>query len=173
MKNNDKIAILNVHKLAFGETEGEEVAQLADSLLEHPETLSINVRRDGKLAGNVLFTPFFFTEHPQIRCQLLAPCGVLPEYQGQGVGRELMETSLEHLKSNGTDAVFVLGVPTFYPRYGFAPTDKPTPYPDLLTIPESWMAFEYAAGTIDKLRGETRAIPQLMHAHFWDTSMYE
>ena len=32
-----------------------------------------------------------------------------------------MEISTGHHKSNGTDAVFVLGVPTFYPRRGFVP----------------------------------------------------
>ncbi|MBO9449306.1 N-acetyltransferase [Tropicibacter sp. R16_0] len=172
MKQNEIDAILNVHRLAFGPEEGEETAQLAKDLLGHPDVLSFSVERDGQIAGNVLFMPFEFVDHPGVACQLLAPCGVLPEYQGQGVGRELMQTSIAHLTAIGTDAVFVLGVPTFYPRYGFAPTDKQTPYPDLLTLPQSWMALELVTGTVAPLSGKTLAIPQFMQPQFWDTSMY-
>ena len=164
--------LVNLHLLAFGEDEGAEVAQLAEAFLSLPETISISVERDGKVVGNVLFTPFVFPDHPQTKCHLLAPCGVLPEYQGHGVGKEVMETSIEHLKSIGTDAVFVLGVPTFYPRYGFAPTDKQTPYPDLLTMPESWMALELTAGALKPLSGKTVAADPIMQPEFWDTSAY-
>lgn len=163
-------AIVEVHRLAFGEAEGEETAQLAKDFLSHPDTISISVKRDGQVAGNVLFTPFVFQDHPDTKCFLLAPCGVSPDYQGRGVGKELMKTSIEHLQSIGTDAVFVLGVPAFYPRYGFVPTDKQTPYPDLLTVPEAWMALELTSGTFEKLSGKTKAIQQFMQPHWWDTS---
>jgi predicted N-acetyltransferase YhbS len=84
-----------------------------------------------------------------------------------------METSLDHLRTIGTQAVFVLGVPTFYPRYGYAPTDKQTPYPDLLTLPNSWMALELQSGTLAKLSGQTLAVAPLMHAAVWDTSVFD
>ena len=172
MNQNEIDAIAEVHRRAFGDTEGAEIAQLARDFLDHPDTISISVKRDGQIAGNVLFSPFTFKDHPDAKCYLLAPCGVSPEYQGHGVGKELMETSIAHLKSIGTDAVFVLGVPTFYPRYGFVPTDKETPYPDLLTVPEAWMALELTEGTVGNLSGKTMAIPQFMHAHWWDTSQH-
>jgi predicted N-acetyltransferase YhbS len=66
-----------------------------------------------------------------------------------------------------------LGVPTFYPLFGFVPTDKETPYPNLLTIPEAWMALELTAGSADKLGGKAIAIDPFMHAHLWDTSQHE
>lgn len=170
MKHNDIEAILDVHRLAFGEEEGPETAQLAKDFLGHPDTISISAERDGKVVGNVLFTSFAFTDHTDTQCYLLAPCGVLPEYQGRGVGKEIMENSIEHLRSIGTDAIFVLGVPTFYPRYGFVPTDKQAPYPDLMKATEAWMALELTKGTIKKLSGPTKAIPQFMHPHWWDTT---
>lgn len=170
MKRTDIDKILEVHRLAFGEAEGAEIAQLAKDFLDHPDTISISAERDGEIAGNVLFTPFVFKDHPSTKCYLLAPCGVSPEYQGHGVGKEIMETSIHHLKSIGADAVFVLGVPTFYPRYGFTQTDKQTPYPDLLTATEAWMALELTPGTVEKLGGQTIAIPQFMQSHWWDTS---
>ncbi|MEP1426898.1 MAG: N-acetyltransferase [Halioglobus sp.] len=170
MKQTDIDAILVVHRLAFGEAEGAEIAQLAKDFLNLPNTITISAERDGKIAGNVLFTPFVFKDCPDKKCYLLAPCGVSPKYQGRGVGKEIMETSISHLKSIGTDAVFVLGVPTFYPRYGFAQTDKQTPYPELLTMPEAWMALELSPGTVEKLSGQTTAVSPFMQSHWWDTS---
>ncbi|MEM7479241.1 MAG: N-acetyltransferase [Planctomycetota bacterium] len=170
MDRKDFESIMNVHRLAFGEAEGPEVARLARDFLGLPDTISTSARRDGKIVGNVLFTPFLFQDQPDAKCCLLAPCGVLPNYQGQGVGKELMETSIEHLKSVKTDAVFVLGVPAFYPRYGFAPTDKQTPYPDLLTISEPWMALELNPGSLSRLGGKTIAVKPFMVPEYWDTS---
>lgn len=172
MNQTETKAILDVHLQAFGSGEGPEIARLAKDLLALPDTISISVRRGGTIAGNVLFTPFVFQNHPDAACYLLAPCGVLPGLQGQGVGKELMETSIGHLKSIGADAVFVLGVPGFYPRYGFAPTDKQTPYPDLLTLPASWMMLELKAGSAGPLSGRTLAVEPFMQPALWDTSAY-
>lgn len=172
MTNTEKQAILQVHRLAFGDDEGPVIEQLADNFLARPDTISISVSRDDTIAGNVLFTPFAFQDHMDANCQLLAPLGVLPEYHGKGVGRELMETAIAHLKSIGTDAVYVLGVPTFYPRFGFVPTDKQTPYPNLLTIPESWMELALNQSVAERLSGRTVAIEPFMQPELWDTSAY-
>lgn len=172
MNHTETAAIVDVHRLAFGKEEGDDIARLAEVFLGLADTISISAKRDGKIVGNVLFTPFNFLDHPDAKCYLLAPCGVLPAYQGHGVGKEIMEASIEHLSSVGADAVFVLGVPTFYPRYGFVPTDKQTPYPDLMTAPEAWMALELTKGSVKKLSGKTVAIPQFMQPHWWDTSQH-
>ena len=172
MTRSETETIVELHRLAFGEEEGPEIARLATAFLAQPDTVSVSVQRGGTLAGNVLFTPFAFQDHPDTACYLLAPCGVLPGYQGQGIGKELMETGIAQLKSRGADAVFVLGVPGFYPRYGFAPTDKQTPYPDLLTLPESWMALELTPGALPPLSGRTIAVEPFMRPEFWDTSAY-
>ncbi|MCP9483769.1 N-acetyltransferase [Shimia sp. CNT1-13L.2] len=173
MHQQDIDAIKDVHLKAFGPDEGPDIAALASALLARQDTILISAKRAGKIVGNVLFTPFIFQDQPEIQCHLLAPCGVMPDHQGQGVGKELMETSIDHLRTIGTQAVFVLGVPTFYPRYGYAPTDKQTPYPDLLTLPNSWMALELQRGTLAKLTGKTLAVAPIMPAVFWDTSVFD
>ncbi len=170
MKASEKETIKNIHFLAFSD-EGKETSELAEAFLAEPDTISISAERQGKTVGNVLFTPFVFEEHPEKKCYLLAPIGVLPEYQrGFGVGRELMQAGIEQLKSIGTEAIFVLGVPTYYPQYGFVPTDKQTPYPDLLTIPESWMALELNKEVLNSIGGKTNANKPFMNPMFWDTS---
>ncbi|MBC6440864.1 MAG: hypothetical protein GDA49_10760 [Rhodospirillales bacterium] len=80
-----------------------------------------------------------------------------------------MKCSTDHLKSLGVDAVFVLGVPAYYPKFGYVPTDKQTPYPDLLTIPEAWMVLELTAGSVKPPDGTTIAVESLMNPDLWDT----
>jgi putative acetyltransferase len=167
---SEKAVIKNIHLLAFGETEGEEIAKLAGDFLAFPETISINAKREEKIVGNILFTPFSFKDHPEKKCYLLAPLGVLPEYQRCGVGKELIQTGIQHLRSIGADAIFVLGVPTYYPQHGFVPTDGQTPYPTLLTMPEAWMILELNEGVANYLSGETVAVEPFMQPAFWDTS---
>lgn len=174
MNSSEKSVIKNIHFQAFGEAEGKETSELAVSFLSLPQTISINAERDGKAVGNIIFTPFWFKDHPDKKCYLLAPLGVIPEYQrGFGVGKELVQNGIAQLKSIGADAVFVLGVPSYYPQHGFVPTDKQTPYPDLLTIPESWMVLELKPGAAKQLSGETTAVEPFMDPVFWDTSGYE
>lgn len=171
MSSSNHEIIKNIHLLAFGETEGKETSELAEAFLGLPDTVSISAEREGKVVGNVLFTTFVFEEHPDKKCFLLAPIGVLPAYQrGFGVGKELMQKGIEYLKSIGTDAIFVLGVPTYYPRYGFELTNKQTPYPDLLTMPEAWMVLELNTGVVSTLSGKTKAVEPFMNPVFWDTS---
>ncbi len=54
----------------------------------------------------------------------LAPLAVKPDFQGQGIGSELLRFALrqEVIKDN---TIFVLGAPGFYKRFGFAPCAQP------------------------------------------------
>jgi len=49
----------------------------------------------------------------------LGPVSVLPDYQRQGVGSELVERVLLVLESRGASGCVVLGDPGYYARFGF------------------------------------------------------
>jgi putative acetyltransferase len=51
----------------------------------------------------------------------LAPLSVAPDRQRSGVGGTLIRTGLERAAEGGWDAVFVLGEPAYYRRFGFDP----------------------------------------------------
>jgi GNAT superfamily N-acetyltransferase len=57
---------------------------------------------------------------------------VLPEFQGKGIGRHIMDAIMEYLKTHASNGAFVglmaaKGVSEFYERYGFKerPSDAP------------------------------------------------
>lgn len=54
----------------------------------------------------------------------LAPLAVKPEFQGQGVGSELLRFALRQEGIKDT-TIFVLGDPDFYQRFGFSPCAMP------------------------------------------------
>jgi putative acetyltransferase len=51
----------------------------------------------------------------------LGPMAVVPEHQRQGIGSDLVTTSLERLRRAACPFVVVVGHPAFYPRFGFKP----------------------------------------------------
>ncbi len=55
----------------------------------------------------------------------LAPLAVKREFQGQGIGSELLRFALRQEGIKNT-AIFVLGEPAFYQRFGFAPCAMPS-----------------------------------------------
>lgn len=55
---------------------------------------------------------------------MLAPTGVLPQYQGEGAGTAVINAALELAEEDGEAFVIVYGYPHYYPRFGFAPASQ-------------------------------------------------
>jgi len=75
-----------------------------------------------KVIGYIAFSNAY---HGTQVCGLhLAPMAVAPDFQGQGVGAELLRFALrqEAIKSQ---PLFVLGEPDYYSRFGFEPCSMP------------------------------------------------
>lgn len=49
----------------------------------------------------------------------MGPLGVLPSYQGKGIGTLLMKHSINVAKTLGYNAIVIFGNPNFYHRFGF------------------------------------------------------
>jgi putative acetyltransferase len=56
-----------------------------------------------------------------VRAMGLAPMAVTPDRQRSGIGASLIAAGLDECRQAGVEAVFVVGHPTYYPRYGFVP----------------------------------------------------
>ena len=54
----------------------------------------------------------------------LAPVAVLPEYQRQGVGTNLIQEAHKRAAASGYRSSLVLGHPDYYPRFGYQRADR-------------------------------------------------
>lgn len=116
----DHAAIAEVNRLAFaGDAEARLVAALRDSDSFVP-ALSLVAAIEGKVLGHLLLTRIVIrTESGAVPALALAPMAVLPKFQRQGIGSQLVIEGLGAARRLSHDLVIVLGHPEFYPRFGF------------------------------------------------------
>ncbi len=114
----DAPAIRFVHQQAFG---GDIEPRLVDMLRESGRvTLSLVAVVADKVVGHILFSPVTVELTPKNSCwTALGPIGVLPDYQGQGIGSQLVREGLAKCRQIGCDGVVLLGEPAYYSRFGF------------------------------------------------------
>ncbi|MGE4048389.1 MAG: GNAT family N-acetyltransferase [Acetobacteraceae bacterium] len=108
----DQTVIAAIHRTALGEDE----AALVDALRQTKDAaMSLVAERCHTVVGHLLFSRL----RAPMRALALAPLSVLPDYQRQGIGSDLVKTGLDQAVKDGWEAVFVLGEPAFYARFGF------------------------------------------------------
>lgn len=83
----------------------------------------------------------------------LAPVSILPEYQKQGLGSQLIEESLKIARELGYTSVIVLGHHEYYPKFGFKPASAYGIKAPFEVPNESFMAVELRDGSLENVRG--------------------
>jgi putative acetyltransferase len=117
----DEAAIRQVNEQAFAR---QNEANLVDALRDAGEgIISLVAVQDEQILGHIMFSPVQIesTSKGIKNAVGLGPMAVLPTYQGQGIGSQLVEEGLQACKECGFTIAVVLGHPTFYPRFGFVP----------------------------------------------------
>ncbi|MCW5213099.1 N-acetyltransferase [Desulfobulbus sp. TB] len=171
---SERKEILNIHNRAFGQEKGPEIAKLVDDLLDDetamPQLSLVAVEND-KLVGHVLFTKVVVTGSDQsLSAQILAPLAILPDMQKKGIGEQLINEGLRVLQEAGTELVFVLGHPTYYPRCGFIPAGEQgfdAPYPIPEEHAEAWMVQELRNGVLKQYSGRVQCSEVLNEPQHW------
>jgi putative acetyltransferase len=115
----DAAAIRAVHRAAFP-TRAE--ADLVEALMREGDAIvSLVEDRQSEIVGHVLLSRMAVTgDGRPVRALGLAPVGVLPGFQGGGIGKGLIEAALAIAQATGEELVFVLGEPDYYTRFGFS-----------------------------------------------------
>ncbi len=154
----DYAAVRRVNALAFGR-DGE--AKLVDKLRAASPHISLVAVEDSEVVGHIFFSPATVESYPaDFAAVALGPMAVLPEHQSRGVGSRLVARGLEECEARGHDAVFVLGHPDYYPRFGFSPSAAKGircefPVPD-----EAFMVVELRPGALGGRTGLMKYRPE-------------
>ena len=116
----DHQAVWLVNEKAFGQ---RNEADLVDALRTTASPyISLVAVVDGQVVGHIFFSPVSIeSENDAFTAMGLAPMAVLPEFQNQGIGSQLVREGLKECQLLGHQIVVVLGHPNYYPRFGFAP----------------------------------------------------
>lgn len=121
----DQAAISRVHREAFGR---DAEARIVDRLRNTPHwipRLSLVAAFGKRIIGHLLLSRVELQEAVRPTSLLaLGPVGVLPEWQNNRVGTELISCALGSSCSSEWDGIVVLGHANFYPRFGFEPASR-------------------------------------------------
>jgi putative acetyltransferase len=154
----DYEAVYRVNQQAF-ETGTE--ADLVNLLRSNGKAvISLVAEARGMIVGHILFSPVTI-EPPRSNWNALglAPVAVSTRWQRQGIGKELVKTGIARCRSLGTDLVFVLGHPQYYPKFGF---HKASDFgiSNEYQAEEAFMVLELVPGTLHRSRGLVKYAPE-------------
>ena len=142
-KASDYAAIRQIVRHAFAQ---DDEANLVEQLRADGDALvELVAASDIAIQGHILYSPLAIVRDGQtLRAAALAPVSVLPAFQKNGLGGELIRAGNARCKALGYAGLVVLGHAAYYPRFGFS-----APLAESLEAPFSgphFMALEFEPG---------------------------
>lgn len=81
---------------------------------------------DGTIVGNIVYSKGKIVNENGVEYEVICfgPISVLPDLQGKGIGRKLIEHTTKIAKDMGFKAIVIFGHPAYYHRFGFKAAEK-------------------------------------------------
>lgn len=120
-KPSDIDAITEVIKAAFRDHPySQQVGHfiIRDLRAADALTISLVTEIDGKVVGHIAFSPVTISDGT-VNWYGLGPVSVLPDFQGCKIGTTMINNGLGLLKSMKSKGCALIGIPTYYYRFGF------------------------------------------------------
>ena len=116
-QESDLEEVFNLIHSAFGNrAESDLVKQL---ISDGDVLINLLVESLDIIIGNVVVSKITMEPDIGLFCGGVAPVSVVPDQQSSGVGSKLMTAAINESKKMGIDALFLLGDPNYYKRFGF------------------------------------------------------
>jgi putative acetyltransferase len=146
--SDDRAAVRRLHVGAFPTAvEADLVERLR---ADGDAVISLVAVEDGDVVGHVMLSrmtaPF--------RALGLAPVAVAAGRRRRGVAARLIEEGVRQARAAGWEAIFVVGEPAYYARFGFsaavaAPFESPYAGPYLMALPLDERGLPTMSGRVD------------------------
>lgn len=116
--------------------------------------LDLVIEVDDQIIGSILYTKAKLVDEAGAEKDILTfgPVCVLPEYQREGYGKQLIETSFEKAIALGYDVVVIFGNPGNYVSRGFKSCKKYNVCLESGTYPSAMLVKELRPGALDGRR---------------------
>lgn len=153
--DSDASDVFAIHEAAFGRQAEAHLVQALGSGVS--PALSLVASLDGRPLGHVFVSPVRI-EGPDDAPKAggLAPLGVLPDAQRQGVGAALVRAALSRAPSLGWRAIFLLGSPAYYGRFGFCLVGPQGLHYESAAYDTAFHGVALEAGALAGIRGTVR-----------------
>lgn len=158
-KESDFGQVREVNIKAFGDRADE--ADLVDKIRKSPyfvPQLSIVAELNDEIVGHLLMSKAdIVNEEKKQEVIVLAPIAVKPQYQKQGIGKQLITEGLQRCKELGFSLVLLIGHPEYYPKFGFKPARKlGIELKQFQVSDEVFMVCEIVENALDHSKGELK-----------------
>lgn len=164
-----KQLFINTFSDSEGEAEGALIGNLVDNLMastDHNEFYGFNCIKNNQLIGSIFFSKLTFEN--EIRAYLLSPVAVHTDFQGQGIGQQLINYGLNVLQKQNVELVITYGDPRFYTKVGFSPiTEELIKAPFKLSMPEGWLGQSLTSNELHKIDGSPSCVEAFNNPDIW------
>ncbi|MFP4547578.1 MAG: GNAT family N-acetyltransferase [Fidelibacterota bacterium] len=165
--------IIDIEKRAFGrKSEAELTAGILNDKTAEP-IVSLLALHQRKPVGHILFSRGYIENMntEQLLFHFLAPLAVVPEYQKQEIGGQLIKAGLQHLKDMRSKMVFLLGHIEYYPKFGFITDARIHGYHTIHPIPEkvkdAWMFLSLTGEKYPIEKGKVLCCEEMNKPEHW------
>lgn len=146
--------IYELNNAAFGRSEEAQLVDRMRNSTAFIKDLSLVATIDNKVVGHILLSKIEVVNHIKKDLGLsLAPMAVIPNMQKKGIGSALIHEALKRAKEAGYKFIVVLGHETFYPKFGFTPSNKWNIKAPFNAPTTSFMALELENGALNEVSG--------------------
>lgn len=165
--------IRNLFKAVFsdseGETEGALIGNLAHDLImetDKKDLYGFIATENKKIIGCIFFSRLTFES--AVSAFVLSPVAVHSDYQGKGIGQQLINYGIGKLKNEGVELVMTYGDINFYSKVGFKPiSEEVVKAPLKLTYPEGWIGQSLNSDMVAPIAGNSSCVKALSKPEYW------
>ncbi len=108
--------IEHINEEAFGPGRFVRAAARIREQGPHQRSLSFVAIDHGEVVGSVRMTPVLAGS---VKGHMLGPLAVRPSHKNMGIGRELVRIATDAVRRHGSQAVILIGDPSYYMALGF------------------------------------------------------
>lgn len=158
-----------VFSASESETEGQLIGSLVSDLIsttEPQDLIGFVAISGGDIVGSIFFSRLVVPGEKI--AFILSPVAIATNEQGKGMGQQLINYGISHLKSLNVDLAFTYGDPYFYSKVGFKPiSESIVKAPLKLTHLEGWLAQSLDGSPIKAMEGTSHCVDALNDQKYW------